>query len=108
MRAIIHLAPSHLSRLAYVQGGQAALLHGFRAREFNRQAVVHIPVLMAGEAAAEEMFDLTNNPSRQDEREERYGRHRSVSVGDIIEVEEQPGIVTQWLCESCGWKNLSF
>ena len=51
-----------------------------------------------GEAAAEEVFDLTNNPSRQDEREQVYGRGRSVSVGDIVCVDGQ-----DFLCASVGW-----
>lgn len=54
-----------------------------------------------GEAAAEEVFDLTNNPCRQEEREELYGRYRSVSVGDIINVDG-----TDWLCASLGWIKL--
>jgi hypothetical protein len=108
MRAHIHLAPPHLSRLAYTPGGGASLMHGYRAGEFNKQATVAIPVLMTGEEAAEEMFDLTNNPSRQGEREQRYGYHRSVSVGDIIVVEEQPGLTTTWRCDSTGWTKIAF
>ena len=53
-------------------------------------------------AVAEEMFDLTNNPSRDEEREERYGRGRSVSVGDIVEVD---GV--NYLCASMGWRELA-
>ena len=51
--------------------------------------------------AAEEVFDLTNNPGRQDEREEKYGRGRSLSVGDVVVVGEE-----QWLCCSFGWKEM--
>lgn len=51
-----------------------------------------------GQAAAEEMFDLTNNPCREQERCEVYGRHRSVSVGDIISVD---GVY--FLCQPSGW-----
>lgn len=54
-----------------------------------------------GEAAAEEMFDLTNNPSRQGEREVKYGRLRSVSTGDIVTVD---GV--DYLCCSMGWEVL--
>ena len=57
-----------------------------------------LAVAAEGEAAAEEVFDLTNNPSRQDEREAVYGRGRSVSVGDIVEVD---GV--NYLCASVGW-----
>lgn len=56
-------------------------------------------VLGTGEAAAEEVFDLTNNPGRQASREQLYGRGRSVSVGDMIEVEGE-----FFLCASFGWK----
>ena len=48
--------------------------------------------------AAEEVFDLTNNPSRQDERERVYGRGRSLSTGDVVVVGEE-----QWVCLSFGW-----
>jgi hypothetical protein len=54
---------------------------------------------LEGEAAAEEAFDLTNNPMRQEQRESVYGRRRSVSVGDIIVVN---GV--QYLCASTGWQ----
>lgn len=54
-----------------------------------------------GEDAAEEAFDLTNNPCRQEERVMIYGRKRSVSVGDIIEVD---GV--EYLCASMGWTKL--
>ena len=51
--------------------------------------------------AAEEVFDLTNNPGRQQEREQLFGRGRSVSVGDIVQVEDE-----FFLCASMGWKAL--
>ncbi len=54
-----------------------------------------------GDAAAEEAFDLTNNPSRLSERLQTYGRGRSVSVGDIAEVE---GV--QYLCAGTGWTEM--
>lgn len=51
-----------------------------------------------GGDAAEDMFDMTNNPARQYERAKYYGRGRSISVGDIVEVD---GV--NYLCESAGW-----
>lgn len=53
---------------------------------------------MSGEEAAEEAFDLTNNPSREDERLEEYGHGRSVSTGDVVEVD---GV--KYVCLSFGW-----
>jgi acetylornithine/succinyldiaminopimelate/putrescine aminotransferase len=55
-----------------------------------------------GTEAAEEAFDLTNNPCRQYEREKYYGRGRSVSVGDIVEVDN-----VAYLCSPMGWKVLA-
>lgn len=60
-----------------------------------------IELSQIGEAAAEEIFDLTNNPSRQEERELKYGRGKSVSVGDVIEVD---GI--NYACMSFGWEQI--
>ena len=48
--------------------------------------------------AAEEVFDLTNNPGRCEERFEKYGNGRSLSVGDVVVVGEE-----QWVCLSFGW-----
>ena len=54
-----------------------------------------------GEDAADEAFDLTNNPSRDAERAATYGRGRSVSSGDVVEVD---GV--KYLCMSIGWEVL--
>ena len=100
-QATIHLMPAELRRrYAFLRDEQAADIADFYRRGyFNRQAVVACEI--TGEDAAEEMFDLTNNPSRQEEREERYGFHRSVSTGDVVEVDG-----AAWLCLSVGWKQL--
>lgn len=59
------------------------------------------------EDAAEEAFDITNNPSREKERFDLIGRSRSLSVGDIVEVVEQSnGPTRRFVCESVGWKEL--
>jgi hypothetical protein len=54
-----------------------------------------------GELAAEEAFDLSNNPARQFDRDEKYGMCRSVSSGDVIEVGQE-----KFLCLSMGWAKL--
>lgn len=67
----------------------------------NQRRYVILPPMQCaegGEEAAEEMFELTNNPSRQTERYERYGNGRSLSVGDMVEVDLQ-----RYLCDSVGW-----
>ena len=51
------------------------------------------------EGAAEEMFDLSNNPSRVTERNVKYGwTYRSISVGDIIVVDG-----ANFFCAPTGW-----
>lgn len=53
---------------------------------------------LAGEYAAEEMFDISNNPNREDERAERWGSYRSLSVGDIVQVNDDC-----YVCAVVGW-----
>ena len=52
----------------------------------------------SAELAAEEMFDLSNNPGRDAERSERWGDWRSLSVGDIVQVNDD-----SWVCGVVGW-----
>ena len=54
-----------------------------------------------GQDFAEEMFDLTNNPGREEERTERYGNGRSLSSGDVVRTE-----TGDFLCCSFGWQKL--
>ncbi len=61
-----------------------------------------IEVEDAGEAAAEEMFDLTNNPYRREERVAKYGRGRSLSVGDVVDVDGE-----KFVCLPMGWAALA-
>lgn len=56
---------------------------------------------LTGMDAAEEAFNLTNNPERQVERERVYGTLRSVSSGDVVEVD---GV--KWACLGLGWEKL--
>lgn len=51
---------------------------------------------------AEEMFDLTNNPGREDERVKHRYNFRSVSSGDVIMI--NIGFKTVYfICKSIGW-----
>lgn len=75
------------------------------AREFalkdGYQDIFSVDCDLTGEAAAEEMFDLSNNPSRDDERAEKWGQFRSLSVGDVVHVDGE-----SFLCCSMGWTKL--
>lgn len=103
-------------------GVKIMLMLPSRSREFffqddkvayARQAIkecayIHCPSLLSDEQgvnAAEWAFDLTNNPSKQEQRELTYGRGRSVSSGDIVEVDDGKEKV-QYLCLSIGWQRL--
>ena len=74
------------------------------AKEFaandSYEAVFAVPTKLTGEAAAEDLFDLSNNPNRQEERS-RLWAHRSLSVGDVVHVN-----LESWLCCSSGWTKL--
>jgi len=80
----------------YTVADQAAL-----ARKLSKHYTTLPAMYIEQEAedAAEELFDLTNNPSRNEERHETYGNGRSISVGDIVCVNGQ-----DYLCMSCGWE----
>lgn len=94
----ILLAPRDVIRDVLFTKSQAGLisdnLHLYtEAGEFETALI--------GEEAAEEAFDLTNNPSRDDERQEKYGNGRSVSSGDVIDVDGK-----KFACLSFGWATL--
>ena len=97
-KVIIKIAPAKLLAQIYFTDDKAklatSLLPWYEAQE---------PIIMSEEGlyAAEEAFELTNNPSREEERMVRYGNQRSVSTGDIVEVD---GI--DYLCGSFGWITL--
>ena len=95
--ATIKLAPEELMGELYFQREFAQSIALRNLAQYTTAGSMGIPGL-EGEAVAEEVFDLTNNPSRQDEREDLYGRGRSISVGDIIDVD---GIL--YLCAPQGW-----
>lgn len=51
--------------------------------------------------AAEEMFDVSNNPSRIISCRKIYGTSRSVSIGDVVCVDD-----VDYLCVPLGWEKL--
>jgi hypothetical protein len=95
----VKLAPAALMGEFYFQRefAQSIALRNYASYEIRPCFAVDAQ----GEAAAEEVFDLSNNPFRQDEREQLYGNGRSVSVGDIVEVD---GV--NYLCAPTGWTEL--
>ena len=91
----IKFAPSHMFLLG--EGTLNAVRTALADGKYVKESAL-FTVNGDSRDAADEVFDLTNNPSRQDERELVYGRGRSLSVGDIVVVGEE-----QWVCMSIGW-----
>jgi hypothetical protein len=100
--ATIRLVSDECMSEFFFKDNQVALAQRLLTQgQYRTVGTMGVPGLNA-EDAAEEVFDLTNNPSRQTEREDLYGRGRSVSVGDIVNVD---GV--DYLCASMGWIELS-
>ena len=97
-KVTVMLAPPDIMNAVYFNDDALELV---KQDLFRFKQVVVDDVVETGEAAAEEMFDLTNNPSREEERAKRYGCHRSVSVGDVI----KSGL-ERFLCVSFGWEKV--
>lgn len=98
-KIVIKLAPSEKMVHFYMGFGTAEAQAMIHNGEY--QVMPAIESDLTGSEAAEEAFDLTNNPSRQAERVQKYGRHRSVSVGDVVEVDGE-----SFLCAGVGWKHM--
>lgn len=92
------LAPSTLMGDFYFTKDQIGLA---QANLTNYTAKASWYTDLSGEEAAEEVFEITNNPGLQAQREEYYGPFRSVSVGDIVKVDND-----KFLCCSVGWVKL--
>lgn len=96
----VKFAPSHIAAQLYGSSDTAAAKQALDSGVYLEESQL-FQVNGDSEDAAEDAFDLTNNPGRHYERVNVYGRGRSVSTGDIVVVGEE-----QWLCCSFGWKSI--
>ena len=102
MYAIIFLGNHEVMREAIFAEEKTTFARAaFAAGQYTVTAPIDVGDMPAGDVA-EEMFDLTNNPSRQEEREQKYGRGRSLSVGDIVCLTTGE----MYVCCSFGWEKL--
>jgi hypothetical protein len=113
VEAIILLCPPHMMADIYFTRDESKMASLVKANLINYEKVTVILDAESKygpyedeEAIAEECFDLTNNPSRQDERVQAYGRRRSVSVGDVVDLGNNLFGGGQWLCAPNGWIKL--
>ena len=96
--ATVHLVDNLKMGDFYFTKDAAALALKYLAEGLYKE-VGPFPVFdLWGEDVAEELFDLTNNPYRQAERERVFGRGRSISVGDVVQFEGD-----LYLCRPTGW-----
>ena len=93
----ILLAPANLTTSFYMNKDDVTKLVKNNIEKYK--IVGSMDMVVDGERAAEEVFDITNNPDRRHEREIFYGRNRSISVGDVVSVDN-----VNYLCGSVGWK----
>ena len=99
--AIIFFPPADLQRKAWFASAQPKLIEAWRAGRYVHQGEVQVGALL-GKAAADEAFDLTNNPSRPADRMISGWAKRSLSVGDIVLMGDDA-----WLCASVGWTKIA-
>ena len=96
----VKLCPDHLRRDVFIS---TDLMQYVKSNLDLFTITEDFEVQGTGMDAAEEAFDLTNNPSRDCERQDVYGYLRSVSVGDVVQVTDN-GITEDYLCQPMGWK----
>ena len=97
--AVVMIAPAGSALDFYTKDGVAVAQELLANKAYGWKKVEK--VYAKGEDAAEEMFDLSNNPDRADERATRWRHSRSLSVGDIVLVTGE-----MYLCQSTGWEKL--
>lgn len=96
----IKFAPSHIMIKMYSFEAGGVARAALADRLYTNSEVFEVDETVP-DLVAEEVFDLTNNPARQEERERVYGKGRSLSTGDIVAVGDD-----MFLCKSVGWVKL--
>lgn len=115
MNKVTILVPAPHCRIDVIKagiiGGESLARFWNEDRDANYREIGSFYTEEFGESAAEEAFDLSNNPSRHDERTLVQGRSESLSVGGVVklEVKSDTGCVSTayYLCENVGWEVLS-
>lgn len=104
-KVLVLLAPEHLQRDLILNRANLGEFVRFNLRDYTTVGSFLTDAADACQAA-DEVFDMTNNPNRQEEREYLYGRLRSFSVGDVVIYMEQGFEQVMLVCAPCGWIKL--
>lgn len=102
MKATVYFPPTSLQRDAWFASAAPQIIQAYHHNTSRRGPTVTLSDDLTDDSAASEMFDLSNNPGRQEERDEKYGEFRSVSTGDIIALDNGKA----YLCKSVGWEEI--
>jgi hypothetical protein len=95
----VFLAPDHLFGSFELYRSEA--LEQVRTNRSSYRLAGMIPTDLVGEDAAEMVFSLANDPSKETIKESMGWTGRSLSVGDIVVVD---GV--EFVALPVGWKNL--
>jgi len=97
-QVVLHRAPAEVMAIVFLNSAKVEVVKA-NLHKYTTCTGREITLEQQGVDAAEEMFDLTNNPCRELERDTLgLSEYRSVSVGDLVEVD---GV--KYLCCSSGW-----
>lgn len=99
----VHLCPQNLRREIFTTENLASFVQD----NFQVYGQTHyFTVPQVGEEAAEEAFDLSQNPSRDEERLRVYRDYRPVCVGDVVECLHRDQSHQFFLCDPIGWTQI--
>jgi|694.fasta_scaffold14282_29 hypothetical protein len=100
----VHFAPLSMRRTLCTSEAVEKLVQDTFG-EYTSHEPFYSPLI--GEEAAEDVFDLSNNPSREFDRKFVFKDARTVNVGDVVEVDYM-GVPSFFLCKGIGWAKLDF
>ena len=100
----VHFAPLSMRRTLWTTDAIEQLVQ-ITFGEYTSHEPFYSP--LNGEEAAEDVFDLSNNPSRDFDRKFVFKDTRTVTVGDVVEVDYM-GVPSFFLCKGIGWVRLDF
>lgn len=90
----VHLLPTKFAADAYMANNFISMAKAIMARG----EYVSFEASGMDTVDPEEIFDVSNNPDRQTERNQKYGQHRSLSVGDVVSINGN-----NYLCGNVGF-----